>query len=149
MNIAIASDHRGIKRRHEIIDFLTKQGFTVKDFGTEQTDTNKVDHIDYAKKVAAHLKKNPNDKGILLCGTGVGMAISANRFSHIRAVNITSKYIAQESRQHTNVNVAVFGADTLSKRETLKYLTEFLKTENLNDERYNRRIKKLSKIGEK
>ncbi len=143
--IGIASDHRGYKVKQELIEWLTTLGYEVKDFGTSSVD-ELVDYMDYADELCAWSKGKSFSEavGILICGSGVGMGIAANRHSHIRAAVLTSPYIAEESREHSDANVAVLPAEVLSIDEQKAMIKVFLDTKFLGLERYQRRIKKLN-----
>lgn len=141
--IAIASDHRGYKSKQKIIKWLEKQDFDIIDFGTS-TDKKRVDHPDYTKKVADWIKNNPKGLGILICGTGTGMSLSANRYKHIRAAILYSNYVAKEAREHSNSNVAILAGEIFSSSQQKRRLKTFLNTDTSKDPIYKRRIKKIS-----
>lgn len=107
MKIAIASDHAGFPLKTSVIAHLNDQKISVTDFGTH--DTNRTDYPLFAEKVVQALLSNEVERGILICGTGVGMNITANKFHGIRAVVCSEPYSAVLSRQHNNTNVLCMG----------------------------------------
>lgn len=107
MKIAIASDHAGLPLKTSVITHLNDHKITVTDFGTH--DTNRTDYPLYAEKVVQAILSNKVERGILICGTGVGMSITANKFHGIRAVVCSEPYSAVLSRRHNNTNVLCLG----------------------------------------
>jgi ribose 5-phosphate isomerase B len=108
MKIAIASDHGGVRLKGELVALLReRKDVTLEDLGTQGTEA--VDYPDYAHRVAKGILDGTYDRGILVCGTGVGMAISANRHHGIRAVNCSETYTAKLSRDHKDTNVLCIG----------------------------------------
>ena len=106
--LVIASDHGGVRLKGELVALLRGlEGVTLEDLGTQGTDA--VDYPDYAHRVAKGILDGTFDRGILVCGTGVGMAISANRHKGIRAVNCSDTYTAKLSRDHNDTNVLCIG----------------------------------------
>lgn len=108
MKIAIASDHVGMELKPTIIEFLQELGHEVIDFGPQTTE--RTDYPVYGKKVAEEVAGNQADAGILICGTGVGISIAANKVKGIRAVVCSEPYTAQLSKQHNNTNILAFGS---------------------------------------
>ena len=109
MKILIAADHAAIELKASIVNNLKSQGFTVEDFGP--FDTTSVDFPDFANKVCEKIKpEDPNTLGILVCGSGQGMAMRANKFKHIRAALIYNDEIAKLAKEHNNANVICMGA---------------------------------------
>ena len=104
--IILASDHGGYKLKIEIIKHLTDKGFEIADLGCY--DTNSCDYPEYAQKLAKEVISS-GDKGILICGTGIGMSIAANRFKEIRAAHCTDTFSARMTRMHNNSNVLCLG----------------------------------------
>ena len=108
MKLVIASDHGGVRLKGELVALLRGlEGVTLEDLGTQGSDA--VDYPDYAHRVAKGILDGTFDRGILVCGTGVGMAISANRHKGIRAVNCSDTYTAKLSRDHNDTNVLCIG----------------------------------------
>ena len=140
MKIAVASDHGGFNLKKIIVDYLSIKGIEFFDFGTY--DNASCDYPVYAKKVADAILYNGFDRGILLCGTGVGMAIMANRFKGIRAANVTDTYSAKMSRLHNNSNVLTLGQRVVGEGLALSIVDIWLKT-NFEAGRHQRRIEML------
>lgn len=142
MKVSIASDHRGIKRKKEIIIFLKKQNIEVVDLGPNSEES--VDYPIYAFKVCDSINNKESDLGILLCGTGIGMSIAANKVSGIRCAKVNNVHDTVLTREHNNANVIALSAnDALFK--TKKIVNAFINTSFSNDERHIRRIEMLEK----
>lgn len=140
MKLVIASDHRGIKRKKEIIDYLRKNNIEVIDLGPNTEES--VDYPIYAFKLCNEICNNNAELGILLCGTGIGMSIAANKVKGIRCAKVTNVNDTILTRQHNNANViALSSSESLFK--TKKIVDAFVKTEFSNDERHIRRIEML------
>ena len=138
--ICIASDHAGYKTKEHIKNILVKNEISVIDLGPY--DENSVDYPDYAKKVSNRIKAKRSDIGILVCGSGTGMAISANKSKDIRAAvcyNSKSTYL---SRAHNNANIICLGARLTKKKDVKKILSTFLNTK-FEKGRHLRRVKKI------
>jgi ribose 5-phosphate isomerase B len=140
MKVAIASDHAGFQTKVELDSFLRKLGHTVNDFGTDSTDS--VDYPDFAKLVAKSVSSQKADVGVLVCGSGIGMAITANRFKNVRAVVVNDAFDAEMSRRHNNANVACFGARKTSVDKAKELLAIWLKTP-FEGGRHEGRVKKM------
>lgn len=125
--IYIASDHGGFSLKTALIEQLKARGVAVTDLGPATAD--RVDYPDYAEKVARALQNDPAARGVLICTSGIGMSISANKFHDIRAALVTSQKAAEMSRRHNNANVICFGASTTTPAEAETFLETFLKTE--------------------
>jgi ribose 5-phosphate isomerase B len=139
-SIAIASDHGGIELKSLLIEDLAKQGFAVLDLGTNGPES--VDYPDFAAALAAALADGRVTRGILVCGTGIGIGIAANRFAHVRAALIHDAFGARMSRQHNDANVIVFGGRTIGSEVAKDCLKIFLETE-FEGGRHARRVAKL------
>ena len=140
--IVIGSDHAGVELKSFLKDYLQSQQYEIVDIGTLSKD--ECDYPDIAKSLAQEIKKSSDSLGILICGTGIGMSISVNRFPFIRGALLYKKEVAQLAREHNNANVAIFGARMFSNEENLEFLKIFLSSKFSNEERHKRRIKKLS-----
>ena len=127
MKIAIASDHAGFEMKNEICEFITKKGYTVVDLGTNTTES--VDYPLFADKVAESILNKDSDLGILVCGTGIGISIRANRYKGIRAALLYSNEVAEMTKKHNNANVIVFGGRTMNKEDIFNRIDIFLNTE--------------------
>ena len=127
MKIAIASDHGGVDLKEIISNFLKNKNFEVIDLGTN--DTTSVDYPIFADKLADNILKKESDLGILVCGTGVGISIRANRHKGIRAALLYDDEVAVMAKKHNNANVIVFGGRTMNSNDVLKRIDIFLNTE--------------------
>jgi len=143
MKIAIGSDHAGFKLKEIIKDFLARKKFEFKDFGTNSEES--VDYPDYAYLVAEAVARGEFDRGILVCGSGVGVSITANKVKGIRAVLVHDTYTARQSREHGDANVLALAGKKLTKAQAHKILDVWLKTEFSGEERHLRRIRKIEK----
>lgn len=139
--IAIASDHAGLALKAEIKTLLTKQGLTVVDLGTDSAKS--VDYPDFANALAQSLAWGEAGRGILICGSGVGISIAANRHRHIRAALCTSGLMARLARQHNDANVLVLGARLTGADIAEDCVLQFLNTP-FEGGRHQRRVEKLS-----
>ena len=138
--ICIASDHAGYILKEKIKDFLIKKDVPIIDLGPFSADS--VDYPDYAKKVSKRLILKKSDIGILVCGSGTGMAITANKHKGIRAAQCYNKSSTILSRQHNNANVICLGARMVRNNEALKYISYFLNTK-FEGGRHQKRINKI------
>jgi len=141
MKIAIGSDHRGYPLKEKLKKYCTSKNIIFKDFGTDSESS--VDYPDYAKLVCASVGNNESQYGVLICGSGIGVSIAANKQSGIRAVNANTSELAEMARKHNNANVICFGSDFIGIEDASKYFEIFIKTEFEGGERHNRRISKL------
>ena len=139
-NICIASDHAGLVLKDQIISFLKKKKILISDLGPFQHKS--VDYPDFAKKVATRVKKKKNNFGILVCGSGAGMAICANKTRGIRAAVCYNSASTRLSRQHNNANIIALGSRLTKKQSALKLVLIFLCTK-FEGGRHLRRIKKI------
>jgi ribose 5-phosphate isomerase B len=138
--ICIASDHAGFDLKEKIKDFLINKNIPVIDLGPFKN--NSVDYPDYAKKVAMRLVLKKSDAGILVCGSGTGMAITANKFKGIRAAQCYNKKSTILSRQHNNANIVCLGSRMLKKRDALIFVSSFLSTK-FEAGRHQKRVNKI------
>src|SRR5690242_15303779 len=122
--IALGADHAGRELKDKIKSHLEEQGYQVDDRGTASTES--VDYPDFARSVAEEVAEKQVQYGILVCGSGIGMAIAANKVPGIRAANVSSAYEAQMSREHNNANVLTLGARILKEPEALSIVNTFL-----------------------
>lgn len=137
----IASDHIGLKLKEAIIGYLAKKKFWLKDLGTYSQD--RVDYPQFAIKLCREVSRSTRHRGILICGTGVGMSIMANRFRKIRGALCFNSYTAEMSRKHNNANVLCLGARVTTSKTALSILRIFLLTK-FDGGRHIRRVKQLS-----
>ena len=138
--ISLASDHAGFTLKEIIKKKLIKNKVKVLDFGPFNKD--KVDYPDYAKKVARNISSKKTNMGILVCGSGTGMAMSANKLRKIRAAVCYNSVSTRLSRTHNNANILALGSRLTNKREALKLVNIFLSTK-FEGGRHLRRIKKI------
>ena len=138
--VCIASDHAGFDLKEEIKNHLIDKNISIFDIGPY--NNNSVDYPDYAKKLANRIKLKKSDVGILVCGSGTGMAISANKIKSIRAAVCYNLKSTRLSRQHNNANIIALGSRLTNKAISLKLVEIFLKTK-FEGGRHLRRIKKI------
>lgn len=138
--IAIASDHAGFELKETLKKELTDFGYAVEDLGTNGTAS--VDYPDFADKLAQWMKQHSEARGVLICGSGVGMSMAANRHKHIRAALCASGLTAQLARKHNNANVMCLGARIIGQDMAKYCLKEFLATP-FEGGRHEVRVKKL------
>ena len=125
--IFLASDHGGFELKEKVKSFLIDNNFDYEDLGCSSLEP--VDYPDYAKLLSKKIKVKNNSKGILFCGTGIGISMAANRFSHIRAALCTSVEMASKSRKHNDANVLALGGRILEDKLALEIVKEFLQTD--------------------
>lgn len=142
MQIFIGADHAGFKLKEELIKFLKKSKINFKDAGAFSQE--RVDYPDFAFSVANSVSKNKSSKGILICGTGTGMVIAANKVKGIRAAVIYDNYSAEMSRKDNNTNIACLRGRNFSAKKALRLIKIWLKTEFSKEQRHEKRIKKIS-----
>ena len=138
--ICIASDHAGFNLKENIKDYLINKNVSIIDLGPNENKS--VDYPDYAKKIGNRIKSKKSDIGILVCGSGTGMAISANKFKNIRAAVCYNIKSTRLSRQHNNANIIALGARLTKKSLSLKLVELFLKTK-FEGGRHLKRIEKI------
>ena len=143
MKIAIGSDHRGFLLKEELKNYINKLGFDVKDFGCHDEDT--CDYPDTASDVANKVSQGHFDRGILICASGCGMNIVANKFPNIRAVIANDVNIATVSRAHNDTNVITIGSKYVSS-DVAKNIVELWLTSDYEGERHEGRLNKLKQI---
>jgi ribose 5-phosphate isomerase B len=146
MKIAIASDHAGFELKEKLKKFLESLNYQYKDFGTNNNES--VDYPDYALKVAESVSKKEFDRGILICGSGIGMSMVANKIPGIRAALCYNTETAKMSREHNDANVLTIGARMTDGKIAKDIVRVWLKTEFLG-ERHSRRVKKIEEIEKK
>ncbi|MDA7574416.1 ribose 5-phosphate isomerase B [Candidatus Pelagibacter sp.] len=138
--IFISSDHAGFKLKEAIKVYLSKKKLTFQDLGPHNND--RVDYPDYAHKVAKSVKISKNNIGILVCGSGMGMNIAANRHKNIRAAQCFNLKSTKLSRLHNDANIITLGSRLLTKKNALSFVGVFLKTK-FEGGRHSARIKKI------
>lgn len=142
--VYLASDHRGFQLKAGFIGWLQENGYVPKDLGTHNQD--RCDAIDFAKKMAEQFKSNADQFGVLICGSGQAMAMTANRYRALRAALCADATVARLAREHNDANVLVLGADITGPSVALDCLDVFLKTGFLGG-RYAGRRDKLTDLG--
>lgn len=145
MKIAIGSDHVGLELKPIIIDYLKELGHEVKDFGP--TTNERTDYPIYGKLVAEVVAKGEFDSGILICGTGVGISITANKVKGIRAVVCSEPYSAKLSKEHNNTNILAFGTCVIGSELAKMIVKEWLEAE-FEGGRHQNRINMIKAIEE-
>ena len=146
MKIGIANDHRGYELKCKIMKILKNKGYEIEDFGTDSSES--VDYPDYGKKVAERVSNNKLDRGIVICGSGIGMSIIANKFPKVRAALCYKPIIAKMTRKHNNSNVLVLAADYIEQEKLIETLNNFFNTK-FDGGRHKRRIDKIRDIEKK
>lgn len=136
--IALGCDHGGFELKQEVIQYLKANQIEYKDYGCY--DTASVDYPVYARKVAKAILDGEAEKGILICGTGIGISITANRIKGIRAALCSDCFSAQATREHNDANILCMGGRVVGAGLAIKIVDTFLHTEFSNDERHIRRI---------
>jgi ribose 5-phosphate isomerase B len=143
MRIAIGSDHRGFQLKSSIVSALESGGHEVIDVGAKSADS--VDYPDIAALVGQKVSAHDADRGILICGTGIGMAITANKFSGVRAAPICDELTAEMSRRHNDLNVLCLSGDMLGAKLVDRMVDIWLATE-FEGGRHARRLEKIAKL---
>lgn len=141
VTVAIASDHAGVELKALVKGELEAMGFGVSDLGTQGTDS--VDYPDFADALAAALKEGKASRGVLICGTGIGISMAANRHRHIRAALCNSATAARLSRAHNDANVLALGARLIGPEAARDCVRTFFTTD-FEGNRHQRRVDKLS-----
>lgn len=145
--IAIGCDHGGYSLKLHVIDYLEKKGFEYKDFGCH--DTASVDYPDYAMPVAEAVASGEAEKGIIICGTGIGVSIVANKVPGVRAALCSDCFSAQATREHNDSNVLTFGERVIGPGLAVKIVDIWLNTPFSGDPRHMRRIEKITQAEKK
>lgn len=148
MRIIIGADHGGFELKEKIKDYLTKNGLEYDDVGTHGGNP-KDDYPDYAFKVAERVSKIKNARGILICGTGTGMVVAANKIKGIRAAVAYDVYSAKTSRNDNDINVLCLRGRKFSASKAKKVVAIWLTTEFSNEARHKRRIEKIERFENK
>jgi len=144
MKIAFGSDHAGVKLKKELINYIISLNHKYKDFGTY--NENSVDYPDFGIKVAKGVTNGEFERGVLICGTGIGMSITANKIVGIRAALCYNTMTARLSREHNDANILILGAKVVNPELAKKILKIFLETSFSNEERHIRRLNKIREL---
>jgi len=145
--IAIGNDHGGFSLKEVIISYFKDEGIAYKDFGSFSTEA--VDYAEVALTIAEAVARGEFEKGILICGTGIGIGIAANKVPGIRAALCSDTFSARASRQHNDANILTFGERVIGAGVALDIVNTWLKTQFSGDERHERRIQKITDIEKK
>ena len=143
MRISVGSDHRGYKVKSKVIELLNQLGHETVDVGTNSDES--VDYPDIAKRVGQQVSDSEVERGILICGTGIGMAITANKYANVRAATCHDEITAEMSRRHNEVNVLCLSGDMLGQR-SIDQLVQLWITTEFEGGRHERRIDKISDL---
>jgi ribose 5-phosphate isomerase B len=143
MKIAVGSDHRGVHVKEKIIQLVGNFGHEVSDAGTTAEDA--VDYPDVASDVARRVSAGEVDRGILICGTGIGMCIAANKFTGVRAAPCHDDLTAEMSRRHNDLNVLCLSADMLGER-LIDHMVEIWLNTEFEGGRHARRVEKITQL---
>lgn len=141
--IALASDHGGLRLKEAVKELLTERGIPFEDCGTENGES--VDYPDYGEKVARKVAAGAAEKGILFCGTGIGMSIVANKFPHVRAALVTDPFMARMAKEHNNANILVLGGRVIGDNEAREMVATWLDT-TFEGGRHQGRLDKIAAI---
>ena len=143
LKIAIASDHRGLKIKNRLIQSLQASGYQLFDQGTDSDQP--VDYPDYARIVAEKVSKGEAERGILICGTGIGMSIAANKFEGVRAASCYDEVMVEMSRRHNDVNILCLPGDLIGDRSVDDLVKMWLKTD-FDGGRHLQRVDKITEL---
>lgn len=143
MRIAIGSDHRGVQVKAKLIVALENLKHVVEDCGTQGEDS--VDYPDFAREVCQRISEQRADRGILICGTGIGMSITANKFAGVRAASCYDEVMAEMSRRHNDLNVLCLPGDLIGNRPVVDMVRVWLDTA-FEGGRHERRLQKIAEI---
>ncbi len=144
MKIAIGSDHGGYELKEFLISYFKSQDISYDDFGTDSLDS--VDYPDFGKKVSEAVLTKSYDFGIVICGTGIGISIAANKVKGIRAALVYDEQTARLAKEHNHANVIALGGRTTKNEDAIKIVDAFIKA--TFEERHQKRLDKISQIEE-
>lgn len=146
VDVAIAADHAGLDMKADLVDWLRKRGSTVRDLGP--ADAQSVDYPDFAARVARQIAAGQADKGILVCGSGIGMSIAANKIPGVRAAVVVNPTQAELARRHNDVNVLCLGARLTGRDMARHSVAAFLDTpfDPGDDGRHRRRVRRIHEL---
>ena len=145
MKIAIGSDHAGFELKEKVKEFLKEKGYEYDDLGAEKIDPND-DYPEYGKKVGEAVASGKYDKGIVICGTGMGISISANKVPGVRATTCYNTEMAKMAREHNDSNVLALGGRIKTEEPVSKIVEVWLDTPFSDEERHKRRIEQIKEI---
>lgn len=142
--VAIAADHGGFELKKELVGYLLAESYQVQDFGTDTTDS--VDYPDFAVPAAQAVASGSCDLGILICGTGIGMSLAANKVPGIRAALCTNSYMARMAREHNDAQILCLGARVLGVDLARDIVDAFMRHDFSQNSRHARRIAKINAL---
>ncbi|MDQ3888936.1 MAG: ribose 5-phosphate isomerase B [Actinomycetota bacterium] len=145
MKVVVAFDHRGTKLRESLLMELARLGYEVVDLGTD-TASQRIDYPDKAREVGAALRAGEGERGILVCGSGVGASVAANKLRGIRAGLCHDTYSAHQGVEHDDMNVLCLGSDVIGAALAAELVRAFLQAEFQGGERYVRRLEKVEEM---
>jgi RpiB/LacA/LacB family sugar-phosphate isomerase len=145
MRLVIGSDHAGYILKNELKKKLSTEGHEINDVGTD-TDQNPVDYPDYAEAVGLAIKEDKAERGILICGSGVGASVAANKIPGIRAGLCHDTYSAHQGVEHDDMNVLVLGGRIIGLETAHELVFAFLKAEFTGEERHKERLEKINQL---
>ena len=143
MNILVSNDHAGVQLKNEVKSFLEEKGYVVENLGDNSGES--VDYPDIIHPLAKEISENKEKKGIIMCGTGNGVSMVANKYEGVRAGLCWSKEIAELIRKHNDANVLSLPARFISTKEALEIVQVFLETDFEDGGRHERRVEKIDK----
>ena len=141
--MAIASDHAGFELKEEMTAYLQQQGLNVVDLGPETAE--RCDYPDYARRIADHVTRSPKSRGILICGSGIGMSMTVNRFPNVRGALVHNSLAARLARQHNDANVLCLGSRLIGIEVAKDAVTAFLTTPFAGG-RHEGRVQKIDSV---
>ncbi len=147
MKLLIASDHGGFSLKSRVLRFLKSRKVDVEDLGSDSSES--VDYPDYALKVAERVSKGESDGGVLVCGTGIGMCIAANKFKNVRAAVVSEAYSAKMAKEHNNANVLCVGGRVLEELGKAEEILAAWLDAKYEGGRHDRRLDKIREIEKK
>ena len=146
MSVAVGSDHYGFPLKDKVVDFLDEQDYEYEDYGTTSED-DEVDYPDIAREVAEAVADGKHERGILVCGTGTGIAIAANKVKGIRATPVNGVYQAERSRKSNNAQIMTLGSQVIGVKEA-EILVDVWMNSEFTGGRSTRKVEKLEKMDE-
>jgi ribose 5-phosphate isomerase B len=142
--IAVAADHAGFPLKKLVVEYLKQEGFDVRDLGTHNTDP--VDYPDFARAIAEAIRSGDCTEGVLLCGSGVGASVAANKFPGIRAGLCHDTYSGHQSREHDDCNVLCMGPRVIGEKVAMEILAAWAHAKFTDEDRHKRRLEKVAAI---
>ena len=142
--IAVAADHAGFPLKKLVVEYLKQEGFDVRDLGTHNTDP--VDYPDFARAIAEAIRSGDCTEGVLLCGSGVGASVAANKFPGIRAGLCHDTYSGHQSREHDDCNVLCMGPRVIGEKVAMEILAELAHAKFTDEDRHKRRLELVAAI---